>query len=44
MVLEQIGTPEARRVLAWLAEGAPGARQTEEAKAALRRLANNERK
>jgi WD domain, G-beta repeat len=39
MVLEQIGTPEARAVLARLAEGAQGARLTAESKAALRRLA-----
>ncbi|HEV3259806.1 MAG TPA: hypothetical protein VG013_23260 [Gemmataceae bacterium] len=38
-VLEQVGTPEARKVLADLANGKPGARATREAKAALRRLA-----
>jgi RNA polymerase sigma factor (sigma-70 family) len=36
--LELIGTPEARRVLEELAKGAPAARRTREAKAALRRL------
>jgi hypothetical protein len=36
--LEQCGTPEARQALRELAEGAPGARLTEEARAALRRL------
>jgi RNA polymerase sigma factor (sigma-70 family) len=38
-VLEHIGTPEARQVLARLAEGAEGARLTRDAKAALDRLA-----
>ncbi|HZV07471.1 MAG TPA: sigma-70 family RNA polymerase sigma factor [Gemmataceae bacterium] len=38
-VLERIGTPEAREVLTTLANGAPGARPTVEAKAALQRLA-----
>jgi WD40 repeat protein len=38
-VLESIGTPEARAVLTTLAAGAPGARLTEEASAALARLA-----
>ncbi len=38
-LLEQIGTPSARTVLAALAEGAAGARLTREAKATLRRLA-----
>ncbi len=38
MVLEKIGSPEARRVLRLLAQGAAGARETEEAKAALARL------
>jgi hypothetical protein len=36
--LEQIGSPEAEKVLARLAAGAEGARLTEEAKAALERL------
>jgi WD40 repeat protein len=36
--LEHIGTPSAREVLQALAEGAPQARRTEEAKDALRRL------
>jgi hypothetical protein len=34
-VLERIGTPEARAVLEDLAKGAPEARQTQEAQAAL---------
>jgi hypothetical protein len=38
-VLEQIDTPEARRLLAALAKGAPEARLTQEAKGALARLA-----
>src|SRR5262249_5404273 len=38
-VLERIGTPEARQLLGELARGAPGARLTREAKAALERLA-----
>lgn len=38
-LLEQIGTAEARELLNFLAEGAPGARQTNEAKEALARLA-----
>ena len=38
MVLERIGSPEAQGVLESLARGAPGARETEEAKASLRRL------
>jgi hypothetical protein len=38
-VLEQIGTPEARQVLQTLAQGAPEARLTQEAKASLDRLA-----
>jgi hypothetical protein len=37
-VLERAGTPEAREVLTLLASGAPGARQTLEAKAAMQRL------
>src|SRR5207237_2340742 len=37
-VLEHIGTPEARQVLHVLAQGAAGARLTEEAKASLERL------
>jgi WD40 repeat protein len=37
-VLEQIGSPEAEKVLDKLARGAPGAGLTREAKAALRRL------
>jgi hypothetical protein len=37
-VLEQIGSPEARKVLEKLARGAPGAGLTREANAALRRL------
>jgi hypothetical protein len=38
MVLERIGNAEARRVLEGLAEGASEARQTREAKAAVKRL------
>ncbi len=38
MALERIGTPEARGVLEALAGGAPGARETEEAKESLQRL------
>jgi hypothetical protein len=38
-LLEQIGGPEARRVLQGLARGAPGARLTQEAQASLDRLA-----
>ena len=38
-LLEQINLDESRRLLAELSRGAPGARLTEEAKAALRRLA-----
>src|SRR5262249_25294914 len=38
MVLERIGSPDAQAVLARLASGAPGARETEEAKASLERL------
>jgi hypothetical protein len=40
MVLERIGSPEAQGVLDTLAKGAPGARETEEAKAPLERLAH----
>jgi hypothetical protein len=39
-VLEQVGSAEARAVLEDLAKGAPAARQTREAQAALRRLAS----
>jgi RNA polymerase sigma factor (sigma-70 family) len=38
-VLEQVGTPEARRLLEALAKGAPEARLTQQAKASLERLA-----
>jgi RNA polymerase sigma factor (sigma-70 family) len=38
-VLERIGTAEARQVLQALADGAPQARQTQDARASLRRLA-----
>ena len=38
-ILEQIGTPEAQHVLRSLAQGAPEARLTREAKASLNRLA-----
>jgi hypothetical protein len=38
-VLERAGTPEAKEVLTTIANGAPGARQTVVAKAALQRLA-----
>jgi WD40 repeat protein len=38
-VLEKIGTPPARQLLETLAQGAPEARQTQEARAALKRLA-----
>ena len=38
-VLERLGTTEARRLLQTLADGAPGARLTEQAKASLGRLA-----
>jgi hypothetical protein len=37
-VLEHLGTPEARELLQALAKGAPGARLTQEAKAALERV------
>ena len=40
MALERIGTPEARSGLERLAGGAPGARETEEAKASLERLSS----
>jgi WD40 repeat protein len=39
--LERIATPEARQLLTKLAAGAPGAEQTREAKAALKRLAQS---
>jgi WD40 repeat protein len=42
-VLEQIGTPEARKALQILADGFVGSRITREAKAALNRLAENKR-
>jgi hypothetical protein len=38
MVLERIGSPEARNLLETLARGAPGARKSEEAKTSLERL------
>ncbi len=38
MVLEKIGSPEARAILQTLAKGAKGVRETEESKAALARL------
>jgi hypothetical protein len=38
MALEQIGSPDAQAVLATLAAGAAGARETEEANASLERL------
>jgi hypothetical protein len=38
-VLEHLGTPEAQQVLESLAQGAPEARLTQEAKASLERLA-----
>ncbi len=41
-VLERAGSPEARRLLRSLAEGAPGARLTEDAKASLDRLAQRD--
>ena len=37
-VLEQIDSPDARKVLKWLAGGAPGGRQTEIAKSAVERF------
>ncbi len=40
-VLERIGTPEARQLLQTLANGAPGALQTEEAKDSLQRLSQD---
>jgi hypothetical protein len=40
-LLERIGTPEARQVLEEVAQGAPSARLTEEAKAALGRLGSS---
>lgn len=39
VVLEKIGSPDAQGVLEALARGAPGARETEEAKASLKHLA-----
>ena len=39
MALERIGSPEAQAVLETLAQGAPVARETEEAKTSLQRLA-----
>jgi len=36
--LENLGSPEARQLLAVLTTGAPGAMQTKEAKASLKRL------
>jgi hypothetical protein len=41
VALERIGSPEAAAVLEAVAKGAPGARQTEEAKASLERLSRN---
>src|SRR5262249_44104941 len=38
-VLERVGTAEARRLLKRLSEGLPGARLTQDARAALQRLA-----
>jgi hypothetical protein len=38
MALERIGSPDAQAVLETLAGGAPGARETKEAKASLERL------
>ncbi len=43
LLLEQIGTPLARQVMRTLASGAPGALLTQEADAALRRLAQAEK-
>ena len=40
MALERIGSAEAQGVLKTMAGGAPGARETEEAKASLERLAS----
>jgi RNA polymerase sigma factor (sigma-70 family) len=40
-VLEHVGTPEAQRILQELAQGAPGAPRTEEAKAAVQRLSRH---
>jgi RNA polymerase sigma factor (sigma-70 family) len=42
--LEQIGTPEARRVLEALSKGAEGARQTQEARGALGRMAERQQR
>ncbi len=41
-VLERVGTPEARQILEDLARGAPEARLTREAKAALEGLAKRQ--
>jgi hypothetical protein len=43
-VLERIGTSDARRILARLAEGATEAQQTQEAKASLQRLAQRDKR
>jgi len=43
LVLEQIGTPEARQLIASLAKGAPAARLTIEAQASLERVAKRQR-
>jgi len=44
MVLEKIGSPEARQVLQKLADGAPGVPVTQEANAALKRLSSRQAK
>jgi hypothetical protein len=41
MALERIGSAEARDIVARIAQGAPGARETEEASALLLRLKSN---